>query len=226
MKRWAYVLMGIAALQLTGSADAQVLLTFEGVGNGAAVNGFYAGGTDSLGNAGPNFGVQFAGGTLGLVDEDAGGTGNFANEPSSSTIVFFTDPGTAFLNVASGFVQRMSFYYSSAAPAVVSLYSGLDGTGALLGTVNLLAQYDAGCVGDPNGDFCRFSRVSIGFSGTARSIDFSATANQTGIDNITLGVPEPATWMYLIAGIGMTGASLRRRRNSAASGKRLLLGNV
>ncbi len=220
MKRLAYVLTGMAALQLTNSADAQVLLTFEGVGNGAAVNGFYAGGTDSLGNAGPNLGVQFGESTLGLVDEDAGSTGNFANEPSPSTIVFITDPGTAFLNIASGFVQRLSFYYSSAAPAVVDLYSGLDGTGTLLGSVSLFAQYDMGCVGDPNGDFCRFSRVSVGFSGTARSIDFRATANQTGIDNITLGVPEPASWMYLIAGLGLTGASLRRRRTSAMGAER------
>jgi hypothetical protein len=26
------------------------------------------------------------------------------------------------------------------------------------------------------------------------------------------GVPEPATWTLLIAGLGMTGAALRRRR--------------
>lgn len=220
MKRWAYILMGAAVLQLASSANAQKLLTFEGVGNGAAVNGFYAGGTDSLGNAGPNLGVEFAGATLGLVDEDAGGSGNFANEPSPSTIVFFTDPGTAFLNIASGFVQRLSFYYSSAAPAVVDLYSGLDGTGVLLGSIDLLAQYDVGCVGDPTGDFCRFSRVSLGFSGTARSIDFRATANQTGIDNVTLGVPEPATWLYFIAGLGLAGASLRRRRAPAMFAER------
>jgi hypothetical protein len=119
MKRWVQMLMVAAALQLATSAGAQVLLTFEGVGNGAAVNDFYAGGTDSLGNVGPNFGVRFVGSTLGLVDEDAGGTGNFANEPSPSTIEFFTDPGTAFLNVAGGFTQRLSF--STALPRPPSL---------------------------------------------------------------------------------------------------------
>lgn len=41
-----------------------------------------------------------------------------------------------------------------------------------------------------------------------------------GIDNLdfsaTAGVPEPASWALMIAGFGMTGASLRRRRVLAA----------
>lgn len=34
-------------------------------------------------------------------------------------------------------------------------------------------------------------------------------------------VPEPATWLMLISGVGMAGAALRRRRDEAASGLRL-----
>ena len=42
---------------------------------------------------------------------------------------------------------------------------------------------------------------------------FSATGDAFEFDNIAAGaVPEPATWAMLIAGFGMVGASMRRRK--------------
>lgn len=46
---------------LAGNASASVLLDFTGVGNGAAVNDFYNGGTDSMGNSGVNYGIHVSG---------------------------------------------------------------------------------------------------------------------------------------------------------------------
>ncbi|MBS0332417.1 MAG: PEPxxWA-CTERM sorting domain-containing protein [Proteobacteria bacterium] len=40
--------------------------------------------------------------------------------------------------------------------------------------------------------------------------------NGTGLLPSTGGVPEPATWALMIAGFGLAGASLRRRRAAAA----------
>jgi hypothetical protein len=202
-----------------------VVLDFEGVGNGAAVNDFYNGGTDSQGNSGTNYGINFSAQSLGLIDSDApGGGGNFANEPSAETILFFLSGGAATMNVAAGFDTGFSFYYSSSQAAFVRVYDGLNATGNVLAQINLAAQYNNNCTGDPSGTYCHWDPIGVTFSGTALSVDFGGTADQVGFDNITLGsevagnVPEPATWAMMIAGFGFVGGAMRyRRRNLAVS---------
>ena len=216
----------MAALTLAATTAAQAtttVLTFEGVGNSAAVNDFYNGGTDSVGNSGVNYGINFSTDSLGLIDSDAGGTGNFANEPSASTIVFFQSGSSARMNVAAGFDTGFSFFYSAFANAFVNVYSGLNGTGTLLATLGLTTNFNnGGCVGDPTGQACHWDAVGVTFAGIAHSVDFGGVANQAGFDNITLGsdvaggVPEPSTWALLIAGFGLAGVSLRRRRTAIA----------
>ncbi|HRD93913.1 MAG TPA: PEP-CTERM sorting domain-containing protein [Accumulibacter sp.] len=191
-------------------------LTFEGVGDNADIQNFYNGGTDSLGNSGPNYGVQFVD-ALGLVDADNGGNGNFANEPTPNTIMFFLNAATAVLDYAAGFTTGFSFYYTSSTVATVSVYDALGGAaggGNILGSLNLTAQYTDNCVGDPSGTFCNFTPVGVAFGGTAYSIDFGGTANQTGYDNITFGsvnpnIPEPGTLALL--GIGALAFCARRK---------------
>ena len=193
-----------AALALAGAANATVMLDFEGVGNNAAIGNFYAG-----------QGVTFGPNALGLVDADAGGSGNFANEPSGDTIMFFT-AGSAVLNYAAGFNTGFSFYYTSSTAATVKVYDGLNGTGNLLATLNLAANYqNGGCSGDPGGGFCHFDAVGAAFAGIARSVDFGGVANQVGFDNVTFGsvvpgVPEPETYALMLAGLGLL-LSQRRR---------------
>ncbi len=216
-----------AAVLLAGSSIAAnaavVVLTFEGVGNTASINDFYNGGTDSAGNSGTNYGINFTSQSLGLIDADAGGTGNFANEPSASTIVFFLSGGAATMNVAAGFDTGFSFFYSAFQDASVTVYSGLNGTGSVLATLSLLTNFNnGGCVGDPNGQACHWDAVGVSFAGIAHSVDFGGVANNAGFDNITLGsarpgVPEPASWAMLIAGFGLVGAAARRRRVAVAA---------
>jgi hypothetical protein len=193
-----------AAFAAPASAEI-VVLDFEGIGDGLPVGDFYA----------PDY--IFSDATLALVDADAGGGGNFANEPSPNTIMFFLDANNAVLNVTDGFTTGFSFWYTSSTVATVTVYSGLDATGDVLGTIDLDAQFNDDCVGDPTGDFCNWTAIGVLFEGTAFSIDFGGTANQTGYDNITFGsdrpggIPEPATWAMMILGFGLVGATARRR---------------
>ena len=200
-------LLAVGALLLASTAAnaAVITLTFEGVGDFNAVGNFYAG-----------QGIVFSGATLALVDSDAGGSGNFANEPTNDTIMFFTNGNNAILNVAAGFDTGFSFFYTSSTAAGVTVWDNIDGTGNLLATLDLQAQHDQNCVGDPNGSFCNWTAVGVLFGGSAKSINFAGTAGATGFDNITFGsanpgIPEPATWALLIGGFGMVGTAMRRR---------------
>ena len=190
----------------SGQANAAVtVLTFEGVADFDPVGGYYA----------PDY--IFSPDTLALVDSDAGGSGNFANEPSPNTIMFFTSTDNAILNVTNGFSTGFSFFYTSATAANVNVWSGLNATGSLLGTIALTPQYDTGCAGDPNGSFCNWTNAGVTFAGTASSIDFSGTAGATAFDDITFGsavagVPEPSTWAMLLLGFGAVGGALRSGR--------------
>jgi PEP-CTERM motif len=171
-------------------ASAAFTLDFEGIADSAAINGFYNGGTDSAGNSGTNYGVLFGSNALAAIDKDAGGSGNFENEPSPSTALFFLT-GSAVLNYAPGFAGGFSFYYSSTKDAVVNVYDGLNATGNVVGSIQLDAQYNKGCTGGADNTFCNWSLAGVTFSSLAKSIDFGGTVNQIGYDNMKFGVDTP-----------------------------------
>ncbi|MEJ7714148.1 MAG: hypothetical protein WKF84_30970 [Pyrinomonadaceae bacterium] len=79
------------------------MLTFEGVSDLAPIGDFYNGG------AGGNLGISFSSNALAVIDEDAGGSGNFGGEPSPSTALFFLEGGAATMNVSAGFDTGFSF---------------------------------------------------------------------------------------------------------------------
>ncbi len=62
--------------------------------------------------------------------------------------------------------------------------------------------------------------VTLTFTGSDRTniggLRFSSTQNAFEIDNVSVAVPEPATWAMLIAGFGFVGGMMRRRRLFAA----------
>jgi hypothetical protein len=97
-----------------GSAGAAVIvLDFEGLQDLETVQEFYNGGTGGNGSGpGTNLGASFSPDALAIIDQDAGGTGNFGGEPSPDTILFFLS-NTAVLNFAAGFDTGFSFFYSA-----------------------------------------------------------------------------------------------------------------
>jgi hypothetical protein len=77
---------GALVVNVSAAAHTVVLLDFEGVGNYNPFGNYYGGGG---GGPAKDYGVVFGPGAETLVDADAGGSGNFANEPSNSTALPF-----------------------------------------------------------------------------------------------------------------------------------------
>lgn len=160
-------------------------------------------------------GVSFTN-LLGLSNGDGlGGLPNgdyYANAPSTLGIAFAQLDGvvntTAYMNVAAGVDNSLSFYYSSpeAVLGAVKAYSGLNGTGTLLGTFDLSAT---------DGAYSVWNKASFSFSGKALSFDLTQTANVVALDHIS-AVPEPEQFALLLAGLGLVGAVVRRNQKTSA----------
>jgi hypothetical protein len=185
-----------------------VLLDFDGSTNGAFVNDFYNGGTDSIGGVGANYGVAFSANAQVIADGATSGS-NIAGEPSAPNVLYFTAGSQLAVNVVSGFESRISFFNSSAFGGAAELFAGLDGTGALLGSINYDATDASACPADSY--YCHWTQVDLDFAGTARSLVFSDTAGYALFDNISLQtVPEPP--MLLLTASALLLALRRPRR--------------
>ena len=177
------------ALGTVGSAQA-ITLGFEGIGDVKPIGSFY--------NTEPqDFDIVFSPNALALIDKDAGGTGNIANEPSPNTALFFLQGSASTLNALNGFNMGFSFYYSASYfPGSIKVYDGLNATGNVLATLDLpktpIGPGDPqGGLGDPLGEFSTFAPIGVTFTGVAKSIDFGGTANQIVFDNVTFGSNIP-----------------------------------
>lgn len=210
------VTAALCAMMMPVLAANPITLTFEGAGSGGSLNDFYNGGTDSLGNSGTNYGVQFGGNALSLKESDI--VANFSGEPSAETVMFFLT-GSAVLNYVPGFDTGFSFYFTTMNfSGSVDVYDGLNATGNLLGSISLPAL---GAGPDPLNSFSNWQVGSLAFSGVAKSIDFGGTADQVGYDNITFGsinpnvpaVPEPGSYAMMVAGLVGLRLAARRRRH-------------
>lgn len=173
-------------------------------GNGS-VDGYYGGGTAADGTSGPNVGVTFSG-VSGLSNDALGPY--YANAPTPQGVMYVYDVA-AVMNVAAG-VDNLSFWFSSlvAVPDAIQAWSGLNGTGMLLGSRDLAAN---------NTTFNdTWTQEIFSFGGTAHSFNFGGSAlAPAAFDNIA-SVPEPATCTMVLAGLGLLGLMGRRRKHGPA----------
>jgi PKD repeat protein/pimeloyl-ACP methyl ester carboxylesterase len=161
--------------------DGKILIDFEGISNSSYVGDAYRA-----------CGVYFSDDALGLIDADEGGSGNFANEPSPNTILFFLDSDRATLNFSAGIVGGFSFYYTAINhPGFIIVYSEENRQGRELAYLELPLTPSLG-QGDPTGEYDKWEKIGVEFDGVAKSIDFGGTANHIGFDNITLNSAEAA----------------------------------
>lgn len=201
-------------------------LSFEGLQDREFISNFYNGGTGGNGSGpGNNYGINFSSNSLVVVSVLGGGSGNFSGAPTMPTIAFFLMGEGNSINVPNGFDTGFSLFYSSPFFAgAVSAYSGVNGTGDLLGTINLgITPYTdplAPTAACPVGPYCPFVEVGTNFSGRAHSLTFTGAANFIGFDNITFGsnipnpgpeIPEPSTWL-LMSGGGLAAAATAVRK--------------
>ncbi|QYU69349.1 PEPxxWA-CTERM sorting domain-containing protein [Leptolyngbya sp. 15MV] len=212
----------------TPAAASVIVLDFENIAphpnsNNVFIQGYYNGGTSSIGTSGTNHGVSFSSNSLLICLNTPGvncsNTSRGGLAPGSETGgLFFLSGSQSIMNVAAGFENGFSFnYVSLSSPGSVSVFDGLDGTGNLLATLSL--SPNAGSCPGFGAGFCPFSPIGVSFGGTVRSVSFAGVANQIVFDDITFGsqfvgggaVPEPSTWALMLLGFFGLGAAMRRR---------------
>ena len=135
-----------------------------------------------------------------MIDADAGGTGNFANEPSPETIAFFLNTNDPIdFSVPVGFVEIHYVASSISLPVRMSAYPfpGCNGgeIAFALGNTVGTSFNGAPCVGDPSGSFCLFDTMTIDTSPAPPGISSiciaGAVANQFGFDDMTFCESQP-----------------------------------
>jgi hypothetical protein len=206
------IVLGVVFLGGERAARADfVLLTYEGLRHGEEVLSYYAGGTGSLGSGpGPNYGVTFTSTGVALTH------GNYSGEPTPPTIMMvarFDLPGGASplsttMDVTPGFQGPLSFFYAALdAPGRVDVYSGLDGTGALLASQTLSVTSNTTGL---------FVADQVNFAGVAHSAVYTGANQQLAFDNMSFStpVPEPSTLsLFVLGGLLWLGGRLRRQES-------------
>ena len=214
-----------------------IVLNFENIApypnssstNPVAIENYYNGGTSSIGTSGTNYGVYFNSNALvvclntaGVVcsDTSRGGLG----DPNSQEGGLLTYAGDQIVvNDPAGFTNGFSFFYTTAVTSGQSanIYSGLDGTGTMLGTISLGSTPWDGC-GPPYNQtsvYCPFVPIGVSFTGTAESVVINEYDNTIVFDDLTLGsatpdpapTPEPSSLAMLLAAVIAGSACLRKK---------------
>ena len=140
-------------------------------------------------------------------------------EISQESALDFNSIIPAFVDVAGGFTTDLSLrnYVTSLLKVSLSVWSGLDGTGSLLGTMSLPAN----AVGCPDfGDLqisCPFTSALGEFPPELRG-RFSSRGGAADFDDIrSTAAPEPSTWAMTLLGFAALGYAASRRKGAGGA---------
>jgi hypothetical protein len=144
-----------------------ITITFEGLRNGGPV---------------PSIEGINSPGWLSLIDADAGGGGNFANEPSPETIMYWlgANPSIVLDHPAS----KVEFYYSTATTLVVTAY---DENNNSITQVTRPSNYNMGSNGpsDPRGNYNKWDPLTIEVPNKKiKRLEVIGGPNYTGFENL------------------------------------------
>ena len=228
-----------ACLLAPAVASAATVLGFERVNltypsaTYAQIQGFYNGGTSSVGTSGTNFGITFGPKAVAVCLNALGGNCSNASRgglsaTSSQGALGLQGGGSTYLNFASAYTGAIAFSYQVDVGFVGSItaYSGLGGTGAALGsgTLFLFNTNGSGCPAY-NAAMCPLGPGGLGVVSGAQSIVFTGAPGHVVFDDLTFGagndplpppayVPEPSTWALSLMGFAALGGLLRRQRRA------------
>ncbi|MDY0748033.1 hypothetical protein SNE35_26270 [Paucibacter sp. R3-3] len=217
-----FVRRGMLAVVLLGAGACQaslVTLTFEGLSDLAKVGDFYDGGLDGAGQGpGPDDGIKFSSDAIALIASSAGGSGVFSGAPSGVGALFFLSGAGTTINVAAGFSNEFSLFYSAFAGGSFSIYDGLDGTGTLLGSETLAVTPNT------SNQLNAWVEGIADFSGTAHSVVLSGVANRILFDNLSFdigaadnSIPEPGSLPLVVTAAAVLGLAGQRRARALRS---------
>lgn len=137
-----------------------------------------------------------------------GNTTNYLSIPENGS------SGSATLDLGGAF-KFLSFYWGSIDD--YNTVAFFDAANNEIGSFTGLDLPPAPADGS-RGNALNNRRASFNFgTDRAASVRFTSTQNAFELDDIAAGVPEPTTWAMLIAGMGLVGASMRRRRTVVAA---------
>lgn len=170
--------------------------TYSSAGETVVASGF-----DALGAATALFGKNAGGDEIGL---------GLVNDPSGENEIYF-GKGFVQIDVSAllGKVSNIAFHTNSTSLGEQWSVYGSNSSGSYSGTALLSGTNE--------------SNANLPGLGSFKYYDFVSTSQAGGRNfllsglSLTAAVPEPATWMTMILGFGLMGASLRRRRATEAT---------
>ena len=172
--RWFVRCNEIRTLGANDSAASGIQLQFIGLQQNENIDGFYDAGYGSSGSGpGPNYGTNFS------ADSRTFYTYNGSNEPNPGVVA--TVSTTEMTLNFDYSIQAISFVYSSTVNAQIQAYSGLNGTGNVVGSWS----FSPNTSGPSGNRYNTWSPFSSAWTVGARSIRFTGSANYWGLDNIT-----------------------------------------